>query len=186
MLVEEQLEAHARGDLVYTSGRAPDYFGPETPLSMLCSQRFFDRLKAGKSLEYMGDPDLPRSYGYTPDVLRGLAALGTSEKADGKIWHLPVLPNMTSRQLLGAFAQATGHSGKLSKMPRWMFQLLGVFVPMVRGIPEMYYQWEIPYAIDDSAFRETFGFGATPLAEAVQDTLRSVGMDALPQLAASA
>jgi len=27
----------------------------------------------------------------------------------------------------------------------------------------MAYQWEVPFVIDDSRFRQTFGYGATPI-----------------------
>ncbi|HAA57227.1 MAG TPA: NAD-dependent epimerase [Myxococcales bacterium] len=171
-LVEQMLEAHQRGDLNFTSGRASDFFGPESELSMICSPRFFERLQKGQSLEYVGNPDLPRSYSFTPDVARGLAILGTSSKADGHIWHLPVNAGMTTRTLIKTFADATGHSGKMTKLPKWMFHVMGLFMPFMRGVPEMLYQWEVPYEIDDSAFRETFGVNATPLHIAVQETLK--------------
>jgi nucleoside-diphosphate-sugar epimerase len=170
-LADALREAHERGEVCATTGRASDFFGPDTPLSVFTSPRFYERLQKGQPLEYMGDPDLPRSYSYTPDVARGLMALGASDEANGKIWNLPVVPNMTSRTFLEAFAQATGHSGKTTKLHKWMFQLMGIFVSMVRGIPEMYYQWEVPYELDDSAFRKTFGFGATPLEQAVRETI---------------
>jgi hypothetical protein len=38
---------------------------------------------------------------------------------------------------------------------------------------EMLYQWEVPYAMDDRRFRETFGLEPTPLAQAVEATLRA-------------
>lgn len=172
-LVEQLFAAHARGEVIAVSGRASDFYGPSTPLSMLCSTRMMERLQKGQPLEYLGNPDLPRSYSYTPDVAKALAILGTSSQADGKIWNLPVLHDMTSRRLLTAFAEAVGHSGRLTKLPGWMFRLMGLFVPMMRAIPEMLYQWEIPYEVDDSAFRETFGMAPTPLRETVAATLRS-------------
>src|SRR5262245_4659310 len=38
-MVEELFEAHRRGEVEVTTGRASDYFGPETPLSMLLHPR---------------------------------------------------------------------------------------------------------------------------------------------------
>ena len=38
-----------------------------------------------------------------------------------------------------------------------MQSLLGVFMPPLREMPEMQYQWEEPFVIDDRHFRERFG-----------------------------
>ncbi len=34
----------------------------------------------------------------------------------------------------------------------------------------MMYQWEAPFEVDDRRFRETFGWSATPIDEAVEAT----------------
>ncbi|MCB9638172.1 MAG: NAD-dependent epimerase/dehydratase family protein [Myxococcales bacterium] len=172
-MVEELFAAHKRGDVRVTSGRASDFFGPETPLSMISSPRFFERLAKGKSLEVFGNPDLPRSYSYSPDVARGLAILGEHPEADGRAWHLPVIHGMTSRKLVEAFAKAANKPAKLQVLPPFLFQVIGLFSPMLRAVREMMYQWEIPYALDDSDFRKTFGVEATPLEVAVTETLRT-------------
>jgi nucleoside-diphosphate-sugar epimerase len=172
-LVDELFAAHARGEVVATSGRASDYFGPDTPKAVLFNPRFFARLNKGAAVEVMGDADQPHSYSYTPDVARGLAILGTHEAAVGRAWHLPVAAQLTSRELIERFAAAAGRPVKLRRVPRWLLEGVGMVVPLVRAVVEMLYQFEMPYVLDDADFRRTFGIGPTPLDEAIDATLRS-------------
>jgi len=178
-LVEQLWAAHARGDVRATSGHASDYFGPDTPLSVVFRPRFYQRLAAGKSLEVMGDPDQPHSYSYVPDVARGLMILGTSDAAVGHRWHLPVAAQLTTRELVERFATAAGRPARLRRIPGWMLKAVGVFVPLAGALGEMIYQWELPYLIDDGAFRRAFGVDATPLDRAIDTCLRAYSI-ALP------
>src|SRR5690606_32444717 len=164
-IVERHLEDQARGRLQFTSGRPSDFFGPQTPLSMLLSPAMLDRMAAGKSALAFGDPDLPRSYSYTPDVARGLAILGTRPEALGKIWHLPVASQETSRALIERAFRALGHEPKILRIPRFAFTALSPFSKLVAAMREMLYQWEIPYLMDDRRFRATFGVEPTPIDE---------------------
>ena len=173
-LVREALDAHERGDVEVTFGRASDFVGPETPLSMF-GDRFVRRARAGKAGEVFGDPDLPRSYSYTPDVAEGLAVLGSDPRAlDSRVWNLPVLESTTTRELGAALFAAAGHPPKLRRIPSWCLGAAGVFSPLARDMREMLYQWENPFVLDDSKFRGTFGIGPTPLAEAAAETLRAL------------
>jgi nucleoside-diphosphate-sugar epimerase len=170
-LVREALLAHERGDVHVAFGRAPDFFGPDSPTSLF-GERFLDRLCAGKAVEVFGDPDLPRSYAYTPDVARGLAVLGTDARArEHRVWNLPVLDTTTTREVVEAFFAAVGHAPRMRTIPRWIMTLAGTVSPLARAAKEMLYQWEHPYVLDDSRFRTTFGVDPTPLTDAVADTL---------------
>ncbi len=171
MLVEELFEAHRRGEVEVTTGRASDYFGPGTPLSMVLHERAITRLRAGKSVEVFGDPDQPHGYSYTPDVARGLVELGTRPEAVGKAFHLPLAWTGTTRELLERCAAALGQRASITAVPNWALTAMGLFSPMLRAVRPMIYQWERPYVIDDRRFRTTFGVEATPIDEAIRATL---------------
>jgi nucleoside-diphosphate-sugar epimerase len=162
------LEANARGEVPVAIGRAADFFGPETPLSLL-GEPFWSRVCAGKSAQLFGDPDQLHSYSYAPDVAAGLVTLGRA-KARG-VWMLPVLPAETSRAIVERFAQALGRRIPITTVPTWLLRAIGVFQPMVRELAEMTYQWKQPYVLDDSKFRATFGQGPTPWNEAIAMTV---------------
>jgi len=177
MLARELFEAHARGDVRATSGRASDYFGPDIPLALLGS-RFAQRLLAGKPLEMGGDPDQRHGYSYGPDVARGLAALGTNPAADGQAWHLPLTWTGTTRGLVEAIAGALGRRGRVRPAPDWLLRVAGLVSPMVGAAAEMTYQWKVPYVMDDRRFRAAFGVEPTAPDRAVAETaawIRSIG-----------
>lgn len=168
-LARELFEAHARGDVRATTGRASDFFGPDVPVALL-GARFAERLAARKPLEMGGDPDQLHGYSYAPDVARGLATLGANPAADGKAWHLPLAWSGTTRDLVEAIGAAVGRPGRVRAVPDWLLRAMGLVSPMIGAAAEMTYQWKVPYVIDDRRFRAAFGAEPTPAAEAVAAT----------------
>lgn len=169
LLARELLEAHARGDVRATSGRASDFFGPGVGNALL-GERFAARVLAGKPLEMGGDPDLPHAYSYAPDVARGLAALGADAAADGRVWHLPVAWTGTTRALVTEVAAALGRAGAVRSAPDWLLRVLGLLDPAIGAAAEMTYQWKVPYVPDDRRFRAAFGVEPTTPERAVAET----------------
>jgi nucleoside-diphosphate-sugar epimerase len=171
----EQLrrEAHRRGDMQVAIGRASDFFGADLPYSMY-GHRFFQRILAGKPGECMGDPDQPHAYTYVDDVARALETLGEGELGFGRVWHLPTNPAESSRALARRFGEALGVRADMTRVPKPLLRALGLFSPFMREIVEMTYQWEAPFLLDDSRFRQTFGYGPTPIETAVAETAQWV------------
>jgi nucleoside-diphosphate-sugar epimerase len=124
---------------------------------------------ANKAVEVFGPVDLPHSYSYTEDVAAGLVALGSRADSRG-IWMLPVEPAGTTKDLVDRFARVLGRPIKTTQIPTFVFRAMGVFQPVMRELAEMTYQWKQPYVLDDSKFRNAFGFGATSWAEAIGAT----------------
>ncbi len=169
MLAGELFQAHARGEVRATSGRASDYFGPGLPTALL-GEAFAARLMAGKAVQMGGDPDQPHSYSYGPDVARGLAVLGAHPEADGRPWHLPVAWQGTTRGLVQAVAAALGKPARIFSAPDWLLRILGLVSPVMGAAAEMTYQWKLPYLLDDRRFRAAFGAEPTPADRAVAET----------------
>lgn len=48
----------------------------------------------------------------------------------------------------------------------------GLVNPFMREFVEMFYQYTEPQIVDSRAFEQTLGFGATPLDDALQATIR--------------
>jgi nucleoside-diphosphate-sugar epimerase len=165
-LHELRLGAHRRGDTRVTIGRASDFFGANLPFSAW-NDRFFQRIFAGKPGECMGDPDLVHSYTYVEDIARALVTLGERQEADGRVWHLPTAPAESTRALAKRLGRALGLDADVRRLHRWVLKASGLFSPFLREVAEMTYQWEVPFVIDDTRFRRTFGYGATPIEHSV-------------------
>lgn len=165
------LDAQQRGDVRLAIGRASDFYGPEVTLTGVFGERFFQRAFAGKSAECTGDPAQPHSYSFGPDVADGLVTLGEHEKALGQVWHLPVAPAESTTAVVERFSRELGRPLGVSRIPRLALKVMGLFSPIIRELPEMAYQWEQPFVVDDSKFRAAFGVTATSLDEGVRRTV---------------
>ena len=54
----------------------------------------------------------------------------------------------------------------------WLLKLLGVFIPFMREMPEMMYQYDRDYFFDSSKFDQKFSFKTTTYQEGVKETVR--------------
>ncbi|MBN2367063.1 MAG: NAD-dependent epimerase/dehydratase family protein [Calditrichaeota bacterium] len=167
----ELFEAHRAGKVKAVSGRASDFFGPFVHLSMLGDQIIRPALE-GKPANLLGNPDLPHTYTYISDIGKALVILGENEKAFGKPWHIPSPATVTTRQVVEILYRLTGHPVKFRAAPRMMVSILGLFNKQMRELKEMMYEFEEPFIMDDSSFRDTFGMEATPLEQALQEAIR--------------
>ena len=172
-LAEELAVAQSRG-LVATTGRAPDFFGPGAGAMSAFGERLAHQLATGASIEVFGDPELPRSYAFVPDVARGLAVLGTRDESWGKVWHLPVAWRGTTRGLLEGIAAACGKKARLRRVPDAFLAIAGVFNPTLGAIREMTYQWKAPFVVDDRRFRATFSVEPTSAEEALRASAQAL------------
>ncbi len=169
-MAKDLMAASEAGKVRVAVGRASDYFGPRGLLSAMGERVFYPAL-AGKKAQVLGDPDQLHSYSYLPDIARDLIVLGERDEADGKAWHLPNAPAVTTRQFVEMVYAAAGTEPGIQAMPRIMVSAVGFFNGNVRELKEMLYEFEEPFVVDDSRFEIAFGGSATPLSVAIGDTV---------------
>lgn len=150
-------------------GRAAEFFGPDTPMTVF-GNGFWNRILAGKPAQVFGDPDQPHSYTFSTDVARGLVALGTRPGSNG-VWMLPTLPAESTRSVIARFAAAIGRTVPIQTVPTAMLRVMGVFSPMLRELAEMTYQWKQPFIVHSDNFQREFCIEPTPWSEAVAQTV---------------
>jgi nucleoside-diphosphate-sugar epimerase len=169
-MTAELLAAEAAGRVRVAIGRASDFFGAGATESTL-GQRVFGNAVAGKRADFIGNPDLPHTYSYVPDIAAGLATLGTDERAAGQVWHLPGPETVTTRGILDLVAAEVGHPVAVRNVPPLALRAMGLVSPLMRGLAEMAYEFEEPFILDTTKFESAFGTAATPLATAIADTV---------------
>jgi nucleoside-diphosphate-sugar epimerase len=167
----ELMEANASGKVRVAIGRASDFFGPRV-LASAAGEQVFGRAVAGKSAQVAGDPDQPHTYTYAPDIGRGLVILGEREEALGRVWHLPSPETVTTRRFVETIFEEVGKPARVQAAPKILLRALGLFNPPLRETIEMLYEFEEPFVVDHSAFERAFGIRATPLREAIKETVR--------------
>ena len=164
--------AHQAGTVKVTFARASDFIGPGVEQAVL-SGRFFDAVMRGKPGDLLGDPALPHALTYIDDVVTTLANLGSKEHSErglGQTWIVPTLAAMPIATWLSAFEAQLQIKIRTRVAPPWLMSVLGVFVPIMRELKEMRYQWTAPYLVDDSKFRTAFNAAPTPFEQQIAAT----------------
>lgn len=168
-MTDELFNAHRRGDIEVTVGRASDYFGPGATHSAL-GELVFDPAITGKTAQIMGDPDRLHSYSYTPDVAASLIQLGADSRSFGKVWHLPIAETWTTRRVIDHIFHLGPNQPKVFAAKRWHLQLYGLVKPPMREYLHTLYQFSHDWVVSDAQYRATFGVTATPMDEALATT----------------
>jgi len=169
-IAEALLGAHQAGRVRATIGRGSDFFGPHAHLST-AGDRVFVRAIEGKPAQVLGNPDAPHTVTYIEDFARALVTLGEREEAMGQVWHVPNPETVTMRRFVQMAFDAAGHPPRHRAAPRWGIALAALFNPTLRAVKEQLYQSERPWVVDSSKFERAFGWGATPLPDAVSATV---------------
>jgi nucleoside-diphosphate-sugar epimerase len=164
-------EAHKEGRARVTAARGGNYFGPWGIDSTMGARAFFPLLR-GKPSQLIGRTDLPHTHTYLRDFGTALVILGEREEADGQSWHVPNdMPELTQGELVRMFAEEAGVEPKISRMGKPMMAIGGLFIPEAKETVEMMYEFDQSFIVDSSRLEKTFGMKATPMREAIRETV---------------
>jgi nucleoside-diphosphate-sugar epimerase len=167
------MAAVAAGRVRFAALRAPDFYGPGVRLSHL-GDVGFGALAQGKAATLIAPPQTLHDFAYVPDIARAAMTLfDAPDDAYGQAWHVPCAPIQTPRALLALGAAALHVKLRVTAMPLWLLGPLGLFVPFLREVGEMRFQWDRPYHVDSQKFARRFWSDATPFEVGVPLTALS-------------
>ncbi|MGW3874060.1 NAD-dependent epimerase/dehydratase family protein [Streptomyces sp. NPDC005055] len=168
-LDDRYLTAHTEGRIRVVLGRSADFVGPGV-LNSTLGGAVFPAALTGGAVPALGDIDLPHSYTYIADVAAGLATLGAHPDSDGRVWHLPTAPALTTRQIFTMIEERTGRPLGITVVdePRPVGPFDEVFMA---EYAEMFYQHTEPQIVDSSAIEKAYGLTPNPLPATVDATL---------------
>ncbi|MFZ1909493.1 MAG: hypothetical protein WAU52_10480, partial [Burkholderiales bacterium] len=75
------------------------------------------------------------------------------------------------RELIDRFARGLGRRIPVGRVPKAVLRAAGLFVPLIRELNEMLYQWDEPFVVDDRRFRERFAVQPLPADTAARETV---------------
>ncbi|WP_306333359.1 NAD-dependent epimerase/dehydratase family protein [Streptomyces sp. KL118A] len=172
-LDEKYLAAHKEGRVRVALGRSADFVGPHVLNSTLGGAVFPGALTGGE-VYGLGDIDLPHSYTDIRDVAAGLATLGEHPEADGRVWHLPTAPALTTRSVFRLIERKVGRPLNLVIKPDPV--PVGPFdQTFMDSYAELFYQHTEPQVMNSDAIQEAFGIRPTALDATLDDTLAWYG-----------
>lgn len=164
------MAAHTAQRVPVVIGRASDFYGPRVTDSM-AGDMLFEAALAGKSVNMVGDIDLPHTLTYIRDFARALITLSQHDEAFGQVWHVPSAPTVSTRDFLSLVEAEIGRKINVRTAGRTMLRLIGLFQPTVREVIEMLYEFEEPFIVDHSRFEAAFGGQVTPHQHAIAETV---------------
>lgn len=167
------LDEMRAGELQAMIVRSADFYGPGA-IQSLPHNTVFERLRAGKSPQWIGNPKAVHTFTYTPDAGRALAVLGQSADAYGQTWHVPTTKEPFGGEGFVRLAcELAGRPYKLQVAPAWMLRLMGLFMPLLRENQEMMYQFDFDYRFDSSKIESAFNLKPTLYREGIAASLRA-------------
>jgi nucleoside-diphosphate-sugar epimerase len=162
------------GKLMALIARSADFYGPGNDKSFVNEMVYKNFLKGMRAIWFV-DADKKHSFTYTPDAAKATALLGNTDDAYNTIWHLPTDKNtLTGREFVELFSREMKVANKLFVMPLWMIKIVGLFVPVLKEMPEMIYQYDRDYFFDSSKFEKRFKFKTTTYQEGVRNTVEQL------------
>ncbi len=163
-----------RNRLTALVARAADFYGPDNKNSAF--NQLVAQLAKGQKPQTIGKLDKVHTYTYTPDAARATALLGNTADAYQQVWHLPTTSReLTNRQWIQLAAKELDVSAKIQQVPVWMIRMLGLFIPIMRELPEIMYQFDQDYRFDSRKFEQRFGWQATSPEEGIRRLLHNMG-----------
>ncbi len=169
---QDALRRHEAGVLRTTEVRGSDYLGPDAEQHAHAGPRMLAPLLAGRTIRPIGSADQPHTWTYLPDFAAALAAAADVEAAWGRPWHVPSPEPLTFRQVAERFARTAGAPApRIAPMSMTAVRALGVFMPMLREIAAVGYQFTAPFVMDSVASQATLGLAPTPWDRVVAETL---------------
>jgi len=168
------LEAISKGDLQALIARSADFYGPNTPLKSILTEMVFKPLSKSKNAKWFGNSHSPHSFTYTPDAGKATALLGNTADAFNQVWHLPTAANPPcGKEWIHMIAKEMGVQPGYHVIPKWVFNISELFVPFMKELNEMIYQYEKPYQFDSSKFEKQFFFKPTSYLEGIRRIIKT-------------
>jgi nucleoside-diphosphate-sugar epimerase len=154
--------------------RAPDFYGPGVTGSMLYQTAYLKLLK-DKIPQWLGNLDVIHSFIYSKDIGKSVSLLGNTRDAYNQVWHLPTTDKkLTNRQWIELMMQAMNKQKKIQTMPEWLINISGIFVPILKELQDVGYQFKQDYYFDSSKFNKRFNFTPISPEQGIKEMARTM------------
>ena len=164
----------SEGKLTALIARAADFYGPEIQNTSALTETVFKPLSNGKKANWMCATGFKHSHTFTPDAGKATAILGNTDDAYNQVWHLPTAHDpLTGKEWIDAIAAELGVRPRYQVASGFMVRLIGLFMPVMREMVEMLYQYDRDYLFISDKFEKKFDFRPTPYSEGIKSIVAS-------------
>ncbi|MHA1911644.1 MAG: SDR family NAD(P)-dependent oxidoreductase [Candidatus Kariarchaeaceae archaeon] len=167
-MAEEILVNHEKGKIKAVIARFSDFYGPNVTNKF--AGPLFENPLDNKAASWIADLEQVHSMTFINDAARGLIVVAEDQESYGQVWHIPADRPVTGKEFITMIFEEHGSKPKIKVLGKKMLTLLS-FIPIVRELKEMQYEWDRPFIIDGSKFETMYGFEVTSHKEAIKTTL---------------
>lgn len=170
-MIFDEIEA---GKLQALIARSADFYGPSIQNTGILTEMVLKNFVSSKRANWLGSVQYKHSFTYTPDAGQATALLGNTPDAYNQVWHLPTAPNPpTGKDWIEAIAKEMGVAPKYQVAPKFLVRILGLFLPIMKEMVEMMYQYDREYIFDSTKFEKRFGFKPTPYLDGIEEIIKT-------------
>jgi len=167
-------DAVKKNEIKALIARSADFYGPSIKNVSVLTETVFKPLSEGKKANWLGSIKFRHSYTYTGDAGKATAILGNSSDAFGQVWHLPTAPNpFTGKEWIESIAKELGVAPKYQVANKTVVRLIGLFVPIMKEMVEMIYQYDRDYVFNSDKFEKRFDFKPTPYLDGIRQIVKT-------------
>jgi nucleoside-diphosphate-sugar epimerase len=167
-IIEMIMREVGNGSLTALVARCADYYGPGIERNSMLTETVFKKFAEGSKANWLGPLDFKHSFTYTPDAGKATAILGNTPDAYNQTWHLPTTGNPpTGQEWIDAIAKGMGAQPKTMILTPFIAGLMGIFMPVMKELKEMMYQYDRDYVFNSDKFEQRFNFTPTSYSEGI-------------------
>jgi len=171
-IAEMLLKEIREGKLTALIARAADFAAPANSVLV---ESVYKNFKKGKQANWFSDANKIHNFTYYSDAGKGTAILGNTKEAYYQVWHLPsIKERLTGKQWIELFAEEMKVKPSYMLVPGWLAGFLGVFIPILKELKEMMYQYDRDYYFDSSKFEKAFSYTPVSAVDAVRGIIKKL------------
>jgi len=172
-----------KGSLTALIARCADYYGPGIERNSMMTEAVFSKFAQSKKANWMGPLNFKHSFTYTPDAGKATAILGNTPDVYNQTWHLPTAANPpTGQEWINAIAREMGVEPKAMILTPFIASIMGLFMPIMRELKEMLYQYNRDYVFNSDKFNKRFDFTPTAYEEGIKEIVKRDYPDMKPKI----
>lgn len=166
--IATQLMDEAKAGNIHASiARGADFYGTDN-MNSFVDMMVLDKYAKKQGAQWIGDPKKLHNFSYIPDMGKGMFLLGQNPDSDNQVWHMPTAKPITGKQFIEMAANIYGVQPKYMAVNKTMLWLYGLFVKVVMGTVEMYYQYNHDYNFNSDKFEKAFNLEPTSYKDGIK------------------
>lgn len=164
-MIMDEVEA---GNLTALIARSADFYGPGIKQNSALTETVFSKLHEAEKAQWLGKTSVKHNYTYTPDAGKATAMLGNTPDAYNQVWHLPSSKAITGKEWVEAIAKEMNAKPTIQVAPKFIVRIMGLFMPIMKELVEMMYQYDRDYEFNSTKFEKRFNFTPTSYADGIK------------------